>query len=260
MAETDIWMPLYVDDYIADTRHLSTAEHGAYFLLIMHAWRKGGALPRDAERLRRIAGMSAKEWKASWPTLAEMFVETDGGFRHKRIDHELERAKTIRDQRSEAGKSAAARMTPEQRKARAQTAAKARWDANENANEATNGEQTNSLQDAIQPQPQPQPQPQQEEDSRKVSSLPPAAFAFSGRVIRLNRRDFDQWATAYHAITDLAAELRALDDWLRDNDDPTLAKRWFQVVSAALSKKHQAALREASKPGSEWGGGMMSPC
>ena len=250
MADTDIWMPLYVDDYIADTRHLSTAEHGAYFLLILHAWRRGGALPGDPERLRRIAGMSAKEWKIAWPELEEMFQRDGDGYRHKRVDKELDRAKTIREQRSEAGKASAARMTPEQRKARASAAAKARHHPNGDANGATNGQQSASSRSAIQPQPQPQ---SQEEEDNTTLPIPHRALAFSGGVIRVNQREFDSWAATYHGIPDLRATLAALDEWIVEcaASDHTVTARWKRMVTSRLDRKHQEWLAEMRKPDDE---------
>ncbi len=65
-------MPLYVADYLADTTHLSAAEHGAYLLLIMNYWQKGG-LPKDEALLARICRMSSREWSKSRGVILELF-------------------------------------------------------------------------------------------------------------------------------------------------------------------------------------------
>lgn len=85
------WMPLYVADYLADTGHLSAAEHGAYLLLIMHYWQNGG-VPNEDKRLARIARMTPDEWSESRETLAALF---DDGWSHNRIDDELAAAEEI---------------------------------------------------------------------------------------------------------------------------------------------------------------------
>lgn len=97
------WMPLYVADYLADTGHLSTAEHGAYMLLIMHYWQSGG-LPSEDAKLARICRMTTGEWAESRDTLADLFSE---GWTHKRIDQELERAEQMLSKRRSAGMAGA---------------------------------------------------------------------------------------------------------------------------------------------------------
>ena len=66
------WMPLHVAEYVADTTHLSTAEHGAYLLLIMHYWQNRG-LPADDAKLARICRMSRDEFADSRETLMALF-------------------------------------------------------------------------------------------------------------------------------------------------------------------------------------------
>jgi uncharacterized protein YdaU (DUF1376 family) len=94
------WMPLYVADYLADTSHLTTLEHGAYMLLIMHYWRSGG-LPDDDAKLARIARMSAEQWASVRDTVADLFYD---GWKHKRVDIELARAEEKHETRVNAGK------------------------------------------------------------------------------------------------------------------------------------------------------------
>lgn len=95
------WMPLYVADYLADTGHLSTVEHGAYILLIMHYWQNGG-LPLEDAKLARICRLSPKEWASIRDTIADLFAE---GWRHKRVEEELSTAVDVIGKKSAAGRA-----------------------------------------------------------------------------------------------------------------------------------------------------------
>lgn len=94
------WMPLYVADYLRDTRKLTAAEHGAYLLLIMEYW-TSGTLPDDDRQLARIASMSAGEWKRARPNIEGFFHD---GWSHKRLDAELARSAEISSKRAASAK------------------------------------------------------------------------------------------------------------------------------------------------------------
>jgi uncharacterized protein YdaU (DUF1376 family) len=82
-------MRLFVGDYLGDTRHLTTLEHGAYLLLIMGYWQRGGALPADDRKLAHIAGLTRYQWAKISPTILEFFVKKNDVFLHKRLEKEL---------------------------------------------------------------------------------------------------------------------------------------------------------------------------
>lgn len=71
------FMQLYVADYLGDTRHLTTEQHGAYLLLLMTMWRADGYLPNDPKKLARIAGCTPSRWsKIADDVMA--FFDADG--------------------------------------------------------------------------------------------------------------------------------------------------------------------------------------
>ncbi len=108
MSKTDIWMPLYIADYLADTTRLTTEQHGAYLLLIMDYWRNG-PLPDDDGALSQITRMQPASWKKNRSMLVRLFRIEGGEWRHKRIDEELIEAEANAKKYAERAKKAAAK-------------------------------------------------------------------------------------------------------------------------------------------------------
>lgn len=104
----DKWMPLDVAKYLGDTSHLNRDQHGAYLLLLMAYWMRGGPLQADDRKLAAICKASPQEWKKLKPVLEEFFTISGGYWSQKRADQELARAREIIERRSVAGKSGAA--------------------------------------------------------------------------------------------------------------------------------------------------------
>lgn len=104
MSKADTWMPFYVTDYLGDTMHLTTVQHGAYLLMLLACWKAGGALVDDDAQLSAITRLSAADWKKNAPVLRQFFAQADDRLEHRRVITELGRAKELSEKRKAIGK------------------------------------------------------------------------------------------------------------------------------------------------------------
>lgn len=101
------FMQLYVADYLGDTRHLTTEQHGAYLLLLMTMWRSDGVLSDDPSKLARIAGLTVARWRKISADVLAFFTPCEGGLTQGRLAAELTIADEKSEKRSQAGKAGA---------------------------------------------------------------------------------------------------------------------------------------------------------
>ena len=106
--KADTWMPLYVGEYLADTTNLNTEQHGAYFLMLLAAWKRGGQLPNDDGQLASITKLSPARWKAHKAILTDLFTLEGNYLTHKRVTKERAKAQAISEQKAQAGAGGAA--------------------------------------------------------------------------------------------------------------------------------------------------------
>ena len=108
MSKVDLWMPIYIGDYLSATSRLTTEQHGAYLLLIMDYW-KNGPLPDDHSVLAQITRMSNDAWSNASSIVLAFFKHEGKHYHHKRIDAELALAATKKERRVARAKSGAAK-------------------------------------------------------------------------------------------------------------------------------------------------------
>lgn len=177
-ARPDTWMPLYIGDYLGDTLHLTTRQHGAYLLLLMSAWRLGGKLPGDDSALAAIAKLERSQWKQDKPAIAPFFEVTPTAWVQGRLLRELERAEGHVDKRREAGKAGA----------------EARWQKDANASGKRNGKRTAEpmakRSDGLWQNDGPSPSPSERENPTPPPSPQPASGG----------PDWARWGVALKAV------------------------------------------------------------
>lgn len=106
------YFPFYPDDFASDgdVEAMSTAQVGAYILLLCKAWREEpvGSVPDDDRRLARWARMTPEEWsEAKSAVLAPFALRNDGRWHQPRMAREFMKLRESSRRRAEAGAAGA---------------------------------------------------------------------------------------------------------------------------------------------------------
>jgi uncharacterized protein YdaU (DUF1376 family) len=196
----DIWMPIYIGDYLSATSRLTTEQHGAYFLLLMDYW-KCGPPPDDDQVLAQITRMSPDAWRNARSILQAFFQVSDKHWLHERVEREMAAAS---ERQAKAVK-------------RAKAGSEARWAKNqpENASSIAQALPNPMLVDASSPSPSSSPLPLQSKEKSKSASAP-APEKPNGKGSRIPFNELpDEW-TAF--CRDERPELNPLKVWASFHD------------------------------------------
>jgi replicative DNA helicase len=88
---------------IGDTHHLTLEEHGAYWKLLLIAWRSPDcALPDDDKRLAMMLGVTLKKWSKLKPVVMAFWTLIDGRWKQKKQTNVRQFVEQKREQSREA--------------------------------------------------------------------------------------------------------------------------------------------------------------
>lgn len=238
--KTDVWMPLFIGDYLASTQHLDTREHGAYLLLLMACWRNDGSLPDDNKRLAAIVKAAPREWNSLRATLAEFFTIDGGVWSQKRLSGEL----------------AAARSNREKSAQRAKNAARVRWGKDAGSNAPSIAQAT--LDDCPSPSPSPKNKTHAAESGgNSITPLPPADAGHSQQRTKIDHEFSPDEANMRLALShalDVAEQVERFVAHFTGNGDvqenwQSRFHKWLLDAKNYRDEKQQRAARPP-RPGS----------
>jgi uncharacterized protein YdaU (DUF1376 family) len=246
-TRVDVYLPLYVRDFLTSTIGWTAEERGHYLTLLMIQWDRG-SLPAEANDLERLSpGV-----RQCWSVIAGKFpVCEDGTRRNAKLEEHRCRCVEIREKRSQAAKSAAS----------------GRWSGD--ASRIANASQTHSKRiangchptststsdagsSAIAEDIQPAAPVVATSDSpkRRKRSQPKDAIGWSCELgwQGITAADLTTWATAYPACT-LDIELVRATEWLKANPTKARKSNWrrFLVSWLTRSQDRGGTIRSAGK-------------
>jgi uncharacterized protein YdaU (DUF1376 family) len=207
----DEWLPLNVRRYLADTTHLARDEHGAYLLLLMAYWLRGGPLPDNDSQLSQIARASPREWRRLRAVLSPFFTISDGRWAQKRAETELAKARGLMEARSIAG----------QKGARAKWQDRGTGNGKEDGKRIANGKQNDgTIPSTLTPPSEEESSLRSDSCSEPQAASEPAVISIPaierGSAYRVTQSQEDHWADLYPAVN-VPQTLRAILGWCEAN-------------------------------------------
>jgi uncharacterized protein YdaU (DUF1376 family) len=235
-TRVDVYLPLYVRDFLTSTIGWTAEERGHYLTLLMIQWDRG-SLPAEAHDLDRLSPGVCQ----CWAILDGKFpVCDDGTRRNAKLEEHRCRCVEIREKRSQAAKAAASgRWSGDA--SRIANASQAHGEGTANGchptSTSTSTSEPESSASAEDIQPAAPVVATSDPPKRRKRSQPKDAIrwtvedGWSG----ITDADRESWATAYPACT-LDIELMRATEWLRSN--PTKAKKsnWRRFVVGWLTR------------------------
>lgn len=105
------FLPLFVDDFVADTMDLTSEEVGAYFIILMALWRRDcKALPE--KNLHRLCRCTKHRFKTHiWAEIGRFFQVADGVVWNRRLEQEWRKTATFSLKKRMAGKQGGTRKS-----------------------------------------------------------------------------------------------------------------------------------------------------
>lgn len=222
MSKADIWMPLYIGDYLSDTTRLTTEQHGAYLLLLLDYW-KSGAPPDNDEVLAQITRLPLDRWVNAKSILQAYFQVSNGHWLHSRVERELSDAKNKKDRATN----------------RAQLGAKARW-----GNKDASSIQQALPNDMRKQCPSPSPSP-----SHNIN-IEPTVLVDQDKPERLPPCPTKELIDLYHKHLPMLPRVELISDQRKKS----LSARWRQIVTDEDMPKDADAekLREDALSWFDW--------
>lgn len=234
-TRVDVYLPLYVRDFLTSTIGWTAEERGHYLTLLMIQWDRG-SLPAEANDLERLSPGVCQ----CWSTLAGKFpVCEDGTRRNAKLEEHRCRCVEIREKRSQAAKSAAS----------------GRWSGD--ASRIANAQQTHSKRIANGCHPtstststsnatSPDGEGSQQAAPVVATSDPPRrrkrsqpkdaiGWAVESGWQGITEEDRKTWGTAYPACT-LDIELVRATEWLKANPTKARKSNWRRFLVSWLTR------------------------